>query len=119
MIDIDLILECHLDYNNNYIVHYILFHRIVLNYNKMKKDYMNMLDKDYVDNNKVLDPMIVMKDDNNIDWKMYNFDYMLMNEKIVERDNMEWLETYLILKKAVSAIPVGLKCETRNSLCYR
>ncbi len=31
-----------------------------------------------------------------------------------------WLSHYIpiILKKLVSAIPVGLKCETRNS-CYR
>jgi len=70
---------------------------ILMDYNKMKDDYMHMVVENLNkpdDNNKESCLMIVLED-NNIEMKVYNLDYTLMDEEIVERDNVEWLLRYL------------------------
>jgi hypothetical protein len=74
----------------------MVFHAVVMDYNKMKDDYMqNLYNSD--DNNKESYRMRVLVD-NNIDRVMYNLNYTLMDEKFVEQDNMEWLVRYLIIE---------------------
>lgn len=71
----------------------MVFHAVVMDYNKMKDDYMqNLYNSD--DNNKESYRMWVLVD-NNIDRVMYNLNYTLMDEKFVEQGNMEWLVRYL------------------------
>jgi len=71
----------------------MVFHMMVMDYNKMKDDYMqNLYNSD--DNNKESYRMWVLVD-NNIDRVMYNLNYTLMDEKFVEQGNMEWLVRYL------------------------
>jgi hypothetical protein len=74
----------------------MVFHAVVMDYNKMKDDYMqNLYNSD--DNNKESYRMRVLVD-NNIDRVMYNLNYTLMDEKFVEQDNMEWLVRCLIIE---------------------
>ncbi len=99
-----LIMECHLycykmfvDCNNNYTVHYTVFHMMLMDYNKMKDDYMHMIVENLnkPDDNNKESCLVIVLEDNNIEMKVYNLDYTLMDEEIVERDNVGWLLRYL------------------------
>jgi hypothetical protein len=70
---------------------------MLMDYNKMKDDYMHMIVENLnkPDDNNKESCLVIVLEDNNIEMKVYNLDYTLMDEEIVERDNVGWLLRYL------------------------